>query len=414
MVPNSLALIGSKLATLGSGFVFWLLVARLFEPAEVGLGAAVVSAMLLCCQLALLGAGSAVIKLFGAHAERPGVLTNAALTIVVVASAVVGGLFVAVSGSGLLAQLDVVAEQPGYALLFVAATLTGTAGAVLDQTSTALRRGDQALVRGVVFGVASIATLCVLVASGADGWAPIFAPWLAAGALVLTVGVAQFRRALPGYRLRPSSDWPLLRGVARVGIRNHLLTLAERAPQLLLPILVVELLSPGDNAAWYVAWMTAWVVFIVPVQVGMTAFAEAARDPGRLDAVVRRGLRTSLAIGVPGAALAALLAGPLLPLLGETYADEGTAPLRVLLLAVVPLCFTYTYYAACRAIGRIAQATALAWTTAAVGVAAATIAGASSGLTAMAAGWAATQFIAALWSSWRLRALVRGLGVTTS
>ena len=413
MVPNSLALIGSKLTTLGSGFVFWLLAARLFEPAEVGLGAAVVSAMLLCCQLALLGAGSAVIKLFGAHADRPGVLTNAALTIVVVASAVVGGLFVAVSGSGLLSQLDVVAE-PGYALLFVAATLTGTAGAVLDQTSTALRRGDQALVRGVVFGLGSIATLCVLVASGADGWAPIFAPWLAAGALVLTVGVAQFRRALPGYRLRPSSDWPLLRGVARVGMRNHLLTLAERAPQLLLPILVAELLSPGDNAAWYVAWMTAWVVFIVPVQVGMTAFAEAAREPGRLDAVVRQGLRTSLAIGVPGAAVAALLAGPLLPLLGDTYADEGTAPLRVLLLAVVPLCFTYAYYSACRAIGRIAQATALAWTTAAVGVAAATIAGASSGLTAMAAGWAATQFVAALWSGWRLRALVRDLGAAAS
>lgn len=384
-----------------------MLAARLFDPAAVGLGAAVVSAMMLCSQLALVGAGSAVISRFSAHERNTAGLVNAALTLVAIAAVVVGALFVALSGSGVLSELDVVGGDVAYGLLFVAATLLGTAGVVIDQASTVLRRGDHALVRGFVFGGASIGTLAVLAALGGEGSMTILAPWVVAGALMLTAASVQLRRSVAGYRLRPSSDWPLVRELTREGLPNHLLTLAERAPGLLLPIFVTELLSPGDNAAWYVAWMMAWVVFMVPVQVGMTTFAEAAREPGRLAAVIGRGVRTSLAIGVPLAVAAALLAGPLLPLLGDTYASDGLAPLRVLLLGVLPLSFTYAYYAACRATGALQQGSAAAWTVGVVSVAAAVAVGDAEGLTAMAAAWVAVQVCAGAWSAWRLRTLVR-------
>jgi O-antigen/teichoic acid export membrane protein len=235
----------------------------------------------------------------------------------------------------------------------------------------------------------------------------ILAPWVVAGAVMLCAASLQLRHSVAGYRLRPSADWPLVRELTRSGLPNHLLTLAERAPGLLLPIFVTELLSPGDNAAWYVAWMMAWVVFMVPVQVGMTTFAEVAREPGRLAAFVRRGVRTSLAIGVPLAVAAALLAGPLLPLLGDTYASDGKAPLRVLLLGVLPLSFTYAYYAACRATGALRQGTTTAWTVGFVSVVAAVAVGDAEGLTEMAAAWVAVQVCAGAWSAWRLRRLVR-------
>jgi O-antigen/teichoic acid export membrane protein len=407
LVPNSLALIAAKLATLGSGFVFWVLAARLFEPSAVGLGAAAVSGMMLCSQLALVGAGSAVIARFRSHERNTAGLVNAALTLVAVAALVIGALFVALSGSGLLSELDVIASDTVYALIFVAATLLGTVGVVIDQASTVLRRGDQALVRGVVFGSASIGTLVLLAALGGESSMTILAPWVVAGAVMLATASVQLRHSVVGYHLRPSSDWPLVRELTRAGIPNHLLTLAERTPGLVLPIFVTELLSPGDNAAWYVAWMMAWVVFMVPVQVGMTTFAEGARNPEHLAGVLRGGLRTSLAIGIPLAVVTALLAGPLLPLLGDTYASDGRGPLRVLLLGVLPLSFTYAYYAACRATGALRQGISTAWTVGVVSVAAAVVAGNAEGLTAMAAAWVAVQLAAGIWSAWRLRALVR-------
>ncbi len=53
---SSLGLIAAKVASLGLGFLFWLLAARRFAPATVGLAAAVVSAMMLCVQLPLVRA----------------------------------------------------------------------------------------------------------------------------------------------------------------------------------------------------------------------------------------------------------------------------------------------------------------------------------------------------------------------
>src|SRR5215207_396021 len=59
MLVNSIALILGKVATMGFGFLSWLLAARLFAPQEVGLASGAVSAMILATQIALLGVSSA-------------------------------------------------------------------------------------------------------------------------------------------------------------------------------------------------------------------------------------------------------------------------------------------------------------------------------------------------------------------
>ena len=66
MAQNSVALILAKVATMGLGFLFWLVAARLFAPADVGLASGAVSAMMLITQLALLRGG------LGRHLALPG------------------------------------------------------------------------------------------------------------------------------------------------------------------------------------------------------------------------------------------------------------------------------------------------------------------------------------------------------
>ena len=82
MLANSLALIIGKLATMGLGFLAWLAAARLFEQRDVGLVSGAVSAMMLCVQIALFGAGAAVISLYPRVKDKPGVLLNTSFSIV--------------------------------------------------------------------------------------------------------------------------------------------------------------------------------------------------------------------------------------------------------------------------------------------------------------------------------------------
>jgi O-antigen/teichoic acid export membrane protein len=402
-VSNGLALIAAKVLTMGLGFAFWVIAARLYSAREVGIAAGVVSAMMLCTQLAVLGLGSAFITHFPRFQDRPARLLDTSLTFVAGLGVLWAGAFLLVA-SWAFRELNVAAARPAFALLFVVASVFGTLGILLDQVATALRRGDQALSRNVAFAVGTVGLLGGLAAAGAPrGAQTIFLPWALAGLGAWLVGVAQLRRTLPSYRPRAAADRGLARELAAAGLPNYVLTLAERAPGLLLPVLVAELLSPAANATWYVVWMMAWVIYIVPIQVGMTIFAEVSHDPGSFHTSVRRGVSCSLGVGVLGALVLGAGAHLALSILGSSYARAGVEPLRVLLLAVLPLTFVQAYFSSCRARRALGEAIATGWTSGVLAVAAAAGAGIAHGLMGMAIAWVAVQYVTGAWSIWRLR-----------
>lgn len=412
MTGNSIALIASRVVAMGLGFLFWLLAARTFPAEEVGRAAAVVSAMMLCTNIALAGLGSAVISRLPHHRQGATPLLNAALTLVTLASGVAAVVFLAVAAVG-LPELSVVAQDPLYAALFVTICVFGTLALLLEQASTALRRGDQALTRGILSGVVTVLGLVlVVVVTGARDSVLLLGPWVAASAFVLALGIVQLYRTVNGYRARWNLRWSMARELLGSGLPNHALTLAERAPALLLPVIVIEVLSPAANATWYAVWMMALIVFIVPTQVGMALFAEVASDAGRLRDAVRTAVVAALAVGLPAAAVLAVLAHPLLSLLGSGYADDGVTPLRILVLAILPLTVVQAYFAACRGSGRLREAIATGWVSGAVALLAAAVAAATGGLDAMAVGWLLAQTATAVWAWARLRRLNEAAGDT--
>lgn len=403
MLESSLHLIGGKLATMGLGFVFWLVAARLFSVGDVGLAAGAVSAVMLCTQLALVGIGSAVIVHFPASRQAPSRLLDPAFTVVAISGAAAAGVFVLVASS-FFEELGVVASDPLFAAAFVLMSVLGTAGILFDQVSTALRRGDQALLRALAFGGLTVALLAaVATLTDAGGAVTIFSTWVGGALAACLLGSVQLRRSLGRYRYRPGLARPVVRRLLVTGLPNHALTLTERGPGLMLPIVVTELISPAANAAWYAAWMMAWVAFIIPIQVGMTTFAEAAHRPESLPNFIRHGIRSSVLLGALTAGALAVIAPFVLSLLGSTYASAGTTPLRILVFAVVPLAFVQGYFVTCRSTGRLAEATSVGLASGTFSVVGAALAATALGLNGMAAVWLGTQVATAAWAVWRLR-----------
>jgi O-antigen/teichoic acid export membrane protein len=181
--------------------------------------------------------------------------------------------------------------------------------------------------------------------------------------------------------------------------------MTERAPGLILPIVVTELLSPEANATWYAVWMMAWVVYVIPVQVGLSLFAEAAHRPDDLGLAVRRGLGLALAIGAVGAVGAAIVGPFMLSFLGPSYAESGTTPLRILVVAVLPFAFVQAYFSACRSRQKLAEAILTGICSGLVGVGAAVLAGLTYGLSGMAVAWLLTQIVTGAWAISRLRSI---------
>ena len=399
---SSFGLIAGRMASMGLGFLAWLVAARLFPPAEVGLASGVVAAMMLCVQLAMVGVGSAVIALLPNHRQEPGRLLNPAFTSVGLASLAAAIIFLGVARAA-FHELDLVVSVPLLAAAFVAMTLFGAVNVLYDNASVAMRRGDQVLVRNVAFGAVTIAVPAALagVAAG-HGSTLILGAWTLAGLVACLLGVVQTARMWRGYHLRLAWDASLVSGLVRVGLPNWALTMTERGPALLMPILVTELISPTANAYWYAVWMMAWVVMIIPISAGQTLFAEGARAPERIAQITRHGLLTSLGLGIPAALGMALVARFALGLLGVQYADAGDTALRILVVTVIPFSILQAYFAICRARGSLGEAIATGAASGGMGVAAAIVAGQAAGLAAMAAAWLGVQLVAAAFAAARI------------
>jgi len=390
---------------MGLGFVAWVLAARLFAASEVGLASAVVSAITLCSQVALLGVGSAVIALYPQHRRDPALLLDTAFSVIAVSGLVAGGIFL-ILASSILHELRVVGASPAYALSFLTMSVFGALGVAYDQTSTVMRRGDQALVRGILSGLVTVIVIGVVAGVTVDAHSlAIFSAWVIGQVGACLLGVMQLRRSVSRYWYRPRADSVLTRRLLGIGLPNYALTMVERAPGPIMPIVVTELLSPVATAHWYAVWMMAWDVFIIHIQVGMTLFAEASHEPDMLAVTVRRAIRSALAIGACGALGMMLVARIALSFLGSAYAAAGTVPLRILVFAVLPTAFIQAYFAACRATRRLSEAVVTGLVSGLLSVGVAAFAGLTFGLTGMAVAWLAIQALTGLWAILRLRRL---------
>ncbi|MEU8661733.1 lipopolysaccharide biosynthesis protein [Actinoplanes philippinensis] len=114
---------------------------------------------------------------------------------------------------------------------------------------------------------------------------------------------------------------------------HHLINLTQAGPAALLPVLVTARLGPDANAHFYLAWMTASMLFMVSPAVASALYAErtnAAPVP-----VSRAAMVVLAMVGAPTAVL--LIAGDrILALFSAGYAAEGGLLLQILVLAALP------------------------------------------------------------------------------
>ncbi|WP_120520926.1 lipopolysaccharide biosynthesis protein [Arthrobacter celericrescens] len=399
---SSLGLVLAKAAQTGAGFAFWIVAARATSEREVGLTSAAVSAVMLCTQLAVLGTGSAVIVAVG-RGEPPRRVLDTAFAIVGVAGTVLALGYLVLQSA---VAPDTASTSVLFWLTFLVGAVTGTMVIVLDQALVALGRGASATLRYALGGGVSLGA-AALVAWQAHGASAdvLMACWALGTAVACVVGAVQLRR-LVGYWPRPSLRTARGRPLLAMGLPHQLLTLTERAPGLVLPLLLAHTVSPEAAAYWYPAWMMAWAAYTAPVLMGIVQFSEGVRDPDRLASTTWASLRWSLAVGGLAAAVLILLARPLLGLMGEQYADSSSDALRWLAAGLVAYAVLQAYNAVCRARGRYAEAIVVGMVLG-TALCASALSAAERGAGAMAVAWLVVLSIGAAAVGLRLIAVLR-------
>lgn len=409
MIQSGIGLMAGKGLAMALGFAYWLLAARLYPPEIVGITGAAIAGVMLVSQLGVVGLESAIVVLYPHDDEqRRDRLFDTAFTLVGLASLVAAGISagVALAINGDLA--GVVRDLPLLAM-FSGMSIVAGVGIVLDQASMALRRGDHVVMRNGLNGLLSIVPLLIMwavAAHGTGGASWLFGSWVLGATSGLLLGGWQLGRVNPPYTYMPRLRTELASGLVRTGIPNHLLTMTERVPILVLPLIVTERISPQANAYWYAVWMIAWATLVIGRSMSFALFAEVSRTDGNPRRDVPKSLQGALGLGA-AAALVTVIAAPwVLALLGSDYAAAGTTPLRYVVVSFAPYTLVMTYFALCRASGKLLEATLFGALLAGSVVTAVAVA-TSGGLTRVAVAWLGVLTVFGLAAGARLWTLVR-------
>ncbi len=352
LYTNAAYLIANTAATSLLGFFFWMVVARFYTQAEVGFSSAVLSAISLLTTLSLVGLNVMLVR-FLPHADKPQQLINTCFTLSGLISLVIAGIFVA--GLDLWSPaISFISKNAIFAAAFISFTLLSTLSHLMDTTFLAVRRAEFTLSKNVIFSLFKIPLpILFVVFFHTFG---IVASWGIATGIALVVSLILFLPKVQNqYRPVPTISLSLIKNIRQYSSGNYLATLLATAPVFLLPLMVVNILSPESNAYFYVAWMIAGVIFAIPTSISLSLFAEGSHFEKRLRENVIRSVKFSFLLLVPVVILLLLVGKWLLLAFGQSYSTNALPLLQILAISSLPLVVNLIYTSVLRVTGRIRE-----------------------------------------------------------
>jgi O-antigen/teichoic acid export membrane protein len=353
---------GSLAATTGLtsifGFVFTIVAARMFTPDEVGWGNAAISAIQLLGTIGMFGLGTMLIGELPKRQRDRGGLFSASLATSGIGSLILGLVFAVVVGLYFSKDLPGVGGTLGEVLLFVVGTALTGATLVFDEGTIGLLRGGVQLWRNMAMSAIKLAILPVTAVLLHDG----AGVGLTASFVFATVGSmipASIMLIRGGSRIFHRPDWESLRRLFPVAVNHNWLNLAVATPARIMPIVVTVVVGGKAGGVFYVTWMIASLLFMVPVHLGTVLFALASASPQLVAEKLRFVLRVSLMIGLPVMAALAIGAHFMLSIYKPVYAELGTVPLWLLIIGYIPQMPRAQFIAVSRATNKVGQAAGL-------------------------------------------------------
>lgn len=339
---NAVYLMLSRGVTAILGFVFWILAARLYSAADVGLASAIIAAAGLLALLSTLGLDYGLIRFLPNSGEKSNVTINSIFTI----SGLLSIIFVLIFLAGLnlwSPALIFLRQNLIWFIAFLVFTATYTLFYLLSSSFIAKRRTGFTLTQTIINSSLRLALVIPLAAFFYSGG--IFGSWLIGFVVATGAGIFLFLpRVQAGYRFFPAIRREVINEMAHFSLANYIAILLWAAPASVLSLMVINFLGAEANAYFFIAWGVAGLLSTIVMATSYSLFAEGSYDEAKLGQNIRRSLKLVLTLLIPAIILVFLIGGKVLLLFGRAYSENATTLLWILAASALPLSINYIYF----------------------------------------------------------------------
>jgi O-antigen/teichoic acid export membrane protein len=320
---NSLFNMASTFILGGLGFVFWIIIARLYKTESVGIATTLISIMTLLSSFTILGLNVSLNR-FLPKSPSKNELINSSFVIVTSVTILASALFL--FGLPLFSpQLLFLRSNIFYSISFIAFVIFCSWNILVESIFMAFRAAGNILIKNSVISILKLMLPFALIALGAYGIFSSTAAAFAFGVLIsITILIVKFK-------IRPSIsvNIPLIKETSAYSFANYMADFMFNMPALILPIIILNVLSAKYVAYYYIASMIQNILLIIPTATSQALLTEGSYNEDELKKHVKKAITTIFVILVPATFIIVFAGNIFLRFFGKNYATEAFGFLQI-------------------------------------------------------------------------------------
>ena len=314
------------------GFVFWMVIARLFTTHDVGLATTIISVMGLITGLSVLGLNVALIR-YLPRAKDKSKKIDTCFTLVAIVSVIVTSVYL--MGIGKFSpDLYFIKENLILAFSFILFMVLAGFNSLMESIFVAFRSTKYILIKNTIFSFFKIIIPFGFISLGFLGAYVIFSSWMIAifigFCFSLFILIKKFE-----YKPKFVCYDSIIKHIGQYSFGNYIAGFIGGLPLMILPILILNKLGAEQVAYYYMSMMIAGLLFVIPGATTQSLFAEGSYNEGKLKEQVKKAVKIISLIMIPGILITVFFGDLILLAFGKEYATEGFRFLQIVALSGV-------------------------------------------------------------------------------
>ena len=318
---NSFYILFSTAIISVTGFLFWFLAARLYNSEQVGVVGALISACALIMSIGSLGINHAFIRYIPNSKNKQEIINSG--TILVTISTLLVTICYILLLPIVSPKLNLITANLFFTIFFILLAVITSLNSLIDSIFIASRTAHYNMTTYSVFGISKIILLLFFVGFGASG---LFFSHTIGIALALIIGFFIIQKKLH-LKLKFQYDQKIIKKMFKFSGLIYLISLIGGIPNLVLPLVIIQILGASQAAYFYMAMMIATLIFAIPNSVTSALFAEGSHDSESIGIHFKKAALLIIPSLFGVIIITMLLGHQVLSVFGKDYAVNGYWPL---------------------------------------------------------------------------------------
>jgi O-antigen/teichoic acid export membrane protein len=324
------------------GFIFWLIVARVYNDSDVGLAVALVSASGLIIVVSKFGFDSSIIRYMSKEKDKNAFI-NTCQTVTGI-SIIIISVFYLLGTDIWSPGLKFVTSSYIYIFAFIIYNVVSGLYILQSNIFIALRDTKYSFFQETINGLLKIPLPLILLPIFAAF--AIFGSWLISTTIALFISIFLFsKKILPSYVPFPSIKKQKIKKIFNFSIANYMVGLFGGTLTYILPLVILNFLTSADTAYFYIAFSIVNILFVIPTAFSMSLYAEGSHEEKEFLTNLKKSLKLAYILLVVGI-IGIVIFGPyLLLLFGKNYSSGGYVLLSLLAISSLFIVLNWSYNA---------------------------------------------------------------------